>query len=1408
MALFTGSSATADTLTGGAGNDTLVADDYIVIKAYGQNYLGWPTMAVYINDSTTPSAVVDVTTATPTDYYVGVGMDPATIKSIKIVFPNDAFAGTADTDRNLYVQSVQVGGLTISPSATSITDPRVFNFAGSGLSPRTGSDDVLDGGLGADTMIGGMGDDIYYVDSADDLVVELSNEGYDTVYSTAGSYTMADNVEEVDLVGTDAQTVVGNDSSNLINGSDAANLIIDGSGDDVIYGWGGNDAIKAGLGNDLVRAGVGDDVVFGDLDKGNTVNFGGNDTIFGEAGNDTLAGGAGNDYLSGGSDNDSLIGGIGDDRLFGSTGNDTLYGDVIPDGTNVELGGNDSLLGQDGNDVLYGGAGNDILRGGADSDTLDGGAGNDFLDGGDNLTSFVVRVRGDTGEEHMSVYVNGILVAANRGVTATSTDTTFTVNVPIEAIQSVTVAFLDDGASTTGRDKNLFVDGITVGNKTFTQASGVGVQSGDTFVYPWSGAATFDTSGAQGAYTGVVSADTMSGGTGDDTYIVDSAADLVIEAPDFDADGLYQNGGIDTIYTSVSIDRVADFVENADLVEVATAPATPMYLIGNDLDNRLIGNSLANRLDGGIGNDTLDGQGGLDTLTGGVGDDTYYVDGDDLVIESTADTAGNDTLITRITAGTQYLVTGLENLVLAGTAAISGIGNGGDNVLTGNAAANLLDGQGGNDTLSGGGGADTLVGGAGNDLYEVSNAGVSILESAGGGIDEVRFSNLQSVDLKSFKDANGVVQEIENATISSGVVNPGQGGAIPLTATFTLLGNDLGNTLTGSFNNDILSGGKGNDTLDGSFGDDSVSGEDGDDTLYETAGKDTLDGGIGNDTYWLSDRNAVIKDISGIDEVLIYGGGAAYTLLDGFEKLTVRQDDFADAAASLVGNTLANTLTGGLGSDTLDGLESNDTLYGLDGDDTLMGGAGNDLLFGGAGNDLVQGQADADTLLESEGVDTLEGGAGDDIYVLSAMTAKLTELDLGGTDEVRVLGGSAYTLGNFIEKLSVRNDFLGAFSVGSSLKGNGLANTVTGGAGADYLYGLDNNDTLYGLAGNDTLDGGTGVDSMDGGVGADIYLVDNVGDIVKDTGAATGEIDEVRSAVSYTLAEGNQVENLVLNTGTAKTAVGNTLGNWLQGNAIANLIQGLGGADTLWGGNDGAVVDTLEGGTGADTYILSNNADVITEVNEANVIDTVVLAGATSVTLGNYVENADARSSTVGVTINGNTGANGLIGSNYADVLAGGAGNDRYLGGGGNDTITDTGTGTTSNDAYGWGRGAAADNLKDSGGTDTLEITGAVATQVWFAKSGTDLKVSLIGTNDSFLIKSWYGTSLGTTANGSGVVESLVLTDVTGADRTLSSSAVQSLVTAMAKFAVPALGTTSLPANYTAVATAVATAWV
>jgi Ca2+-binding RTX toxin-like protein len=56
-----------------------------------------------------------------------------------------------------------------------------------------------------------------------------------------------------------------------------------------------------------------------------------------------------------------------------------------------------------------------------------------------------------------------------------------------------------------------------------------------------------------------------------------------------------------------------------------------------------------------------------------------------------------------------------ENLVLTGTNAANGTGNGGANVIIGNNAANVLSGNGGDDRLYGAGGNDEFFGGSGND---------------------------------------------------------------------------------------------------------------------------------------------------------------------------------------------------------------------------------------------------------------------------------------------------------------------------------------------------------------------------------------------------------------------------------------------------------------------------------------------------------------------------------------------------------------------------------------------------------------------------------------------------------------------------------------------------------------------
>jgi Ca2+-binding RTX toxin-like protein len=185
-------------------------------------------------------------------------------------------------------------------------------------------------------------------------------------------------------------------------------------------------------------------------------------------------------------------------------------------------------------------------------------------------------------------------------------------------------------------------------------------------------------------------ADSLSGGLGNDTYLVNEAGDLVLEGMD---------EGTDRVLSAVT------WTLGAHLEDLTLTGADAIRAYGNDSGNLLVGNLAANRMLGYGGNDLLDGGLGADRMVGGRGDDVYVVDdAADLVYEYVGE--GQDTVMAAISL---TLGRGLENLVLTGTAKLNGAGNAADNLLTGNSADNQLAGDAGNDILKGGLGNDTYV---------------------------------------------------------------------------------------------------------------------------------------------------------------------------------------------------------------------------------------------------------------------------------------------------------------------------------------------------------------------------------------------------------------------------------------------------------------------------------------------------------------------------------------------------------------------------------------------------------------------------------------------------------------------------------------------------------------------------
>ncbi|MDB5471358.1 MAG: Cyclolysin, partial [Caulobacter sp.] len=131
---------------------------------------------------------------------------------------------------------------------------------GAGSDTLDGGDanDYLDGGLSADGMAGGLGNDVYIVDDPGDTTSEAGGEGYDIV-RTALTWTVADNIEGLELQGGGNVSGTGNAGANNLQGNSGANSLSGLAGVDTINGNDGDDVIIGGEGNDLLRGGLGAD---------------------------------------------------------------------------------------------------------------------------------------------------------------------------------------------------------------------------------------------------------------------------------------------------------------------------------------------------------------------------------------------------------------------------------------------------------------------------------------------------------------------------------------------------------------------------------------------------------------------------------------------------------------------------------------------------------------------------------------------------------------------------------------------------------------------------------------------------------------------------------------------------------------------------------------------------------------------------------------------------------------------------------------------------------------------------------------------------------------------------------------------------------------------------------------------
>lgn len=1087
-------------------------------------------------------------------------------------------------------------GSTVNPSGEDILiagigDDTVFG---------DGGDDLIEGGFGNDILNGGDGDDIIKDMGGDDNI--KAGKGNDVVHAGPG----------LDLV-------MGNEGQDFIFlGTDMGSEVFAGTGDDFIYGNRNAERILGNEGNDWIETGTfdgapgdnfdeifahdaidGHDVFLGDGGFDEFIGEGGDDIMVGSTGRGKMAGMSGFDWatykdfqfgvnadlsipivfdeapvlppntaldeyasmegLSGSKFNDVLSGSntLGEERLpydpnapAGTTGQEGYRGSQLTKESLQLIAGLAGVLGLTIEQVNAMAAGTivfnagDIILGGDGNDNIQGNAGDDIIDGDKWL------------DVQIAVYA-----------------TTERTGTPVALHNSMTTLAA-----------SMFNGSINPGQLAIVRTIKTDETPGDIDT------ARFQ--GNRGEYAFSATAD----GQVIVSHAIEDSLDGTDKLRNIERAQFADGGALNIIVGTPYNDN--------GLPTQGTPPLNQPVLNGSASDDLILGLAGTDVLNGNAGNDILVGGSGSDTGTFADNFDTQaYNNSTGTVpwttswIEGGGETTGSASGDIQINTGggsRLHFEEGIDgneyierafNLTGATSASIQ-FAYAGDSSITGTENVTV---QVWNHTTNS---WQTLAGGVLNTAS--GNFNVALSAAQIGAQSAIRFT------------ANGDWDDGDNFFIENFVVNVTQPGL-----------NAGVDTLNGGLGNDTYSFtvGDGSDVINEPLNATSGGSEDRISILAPQTGVDAdglpvralnalnafdsnggtalgdlvitygMPSGTGAQTVTVAGHftgAGAANDQVGVERINFNGASYAGYLLGSADYLVSRLDPAnRDAGGvNLTASTANNFIVGENGtSDVITGGQGNDLIFGGTGNNNLVGGLGDDLLVGGANGDSLDarntGDPDALDFVGAFGADTLVGGGGSDTYGVDDLLDVVVENANEGTDTVETFMASLSieTFAN-VENLVYRGGDADQF-VGTGNSGN---NEITGG---------DLADTLSGLAGNDELDGGLGADTMIGGDDNDTYIVDDIGDVVTETNSAASGTDLVESDVSYTL--GANVENLNLN-GDAVVGTGNVLANIINGTGGDNQLFGGGGNDTL-NGDDGD--DLLDGGSGNDTINGGDDDDTI-----------------------------------------------------------------------------------------------------------------------------------------------------------------------------------------------------------------------
>ncbi len=574
-------------------------------------------------------------------------------------------------------------------------------------------------------------------------------------------------------------------------------------------------------------------------------------------------------------------------------------------------------------------------------------------------------------------------------------------------------------------------------------------------------------------------------------------------------------------------------------------------------------------------------------------------------------------------------------VLAAGNDVFSGMGytNGATTVpAVGSQAGLSIYGGDGNDTITGGLYNDVIVGGTGNDtIKSASNDGADSINCGGDSGDLMDYSG-RAAGHPVFVDMDSKFPSIFSSSLL--------GKTVPTAAdsfTIQLLSSGSASTVTFA----------GTETTPAAF----VS---------------LINGAVGAQVASLV--GPYMRIVSNGDQLVISGAQASEAGLSTTAAPASLPNADDGEAGEFDDVQSCNNLNGGADNDVLVGNSMTNAITGNAGDDVLNGGPVNatcandkDVLTGSAGNDWFDMGAAADCS------GTFAGGAGTDIVDYSqrptaANCAITIKADGTASSGAQSVSGTCAA----VETDAVGSDI--EVQVGSIA----LANTMTGTANGDWLFGGGANDVIKGGAGDDVIYGGAGDDQLNGEAGNDTFY--ETADYPASGAGTNGLPDTLPSTLQYlgykmwhSASAGPGYGNDVVNGGSAAGELNHLyFGTDATGGVVLSLC-----VDT---NNDGDNVCKLDANYGPQ------DNDGIASFNSNDIVNIQWVSGNN------------------GVAYTGTGTANVIIGTANDETFEGGSGLDVIMGQGGSDTLygfADGSTDATSVDVLCGGDGS--DNVFGGG---------------------------------------------------------------------------------------------------------------